>query len=165
MSEALLKRKEEIDKENAAKNKAKAEAAAKKRIERQLAEIEAAEKAAVRPVNTIYCDEADCGYIVNNLDCCPFHPMGRITRTKPIIVTPIKMHPTEVMHIPTVRHALTKNEAQKIIDTRNAKLIKTVKCNNCLLANCNCPQKLPSSKLPFSKLKKKVSFAQETKSR
>lgn len=46
MSEALLKRKEEIDKENAAKKKAKAEAAAKKRIARQLAEIEAAEKEA-----------------------------------------------------------------------------------------------------------------------
>ena len=163
MSEALLKRKEEIDKENAAKEKAKEKASAEKRIERQLAEIEAAEKAAVRPVNTIYCDEADCGYIVNNLDCCPFHPMGRITRTKPIIVTPIKIHTTEVTHKPTEIRILTEDEEQEIIDKKNANLIKTVRCNKCLLVNCNCIQKLPSGKLLYGKLQKKVSFAPGTK--
>ena len=158
MSVVLLKLQEKIDKENAAKKKAKEKAAAERRIARKLAEIEAAEKeaaekeAAVRLViNTIYCDA--CGYIVNDLDCCPFHPMSRITHTKPIIVT----------HPPTVRRDLTKNEAQKIIDTRNAKLIKTVKCNMCLLANCNCKQELSSSKLPSGKSKKKVSFAHDTK--
>jgi hypothetical protein len=46
MSESLLKRQEQIDKENAAKKKAKEKAAAEKRIARQLAELDAAEKAA-----------------------------------------------------------------------------------------------------------------------
>lgn len=46
MSEALLKRQENIDKENAAKKKAKEKAAAERRIARKLAEIEAAEKEA-----------------------------------------------------------------------------------------------------------------------
>jgi len=205
MSEDLLKLQEKIDKENAAKKKA----AAEKRIARQLAKIDAAEKAAAKEaaekaatkeaveaaaakeaaekaaakealvikrkkeiarhlaeldaaaaakeVNTTYCEEAGCGYIVNDLDCCPFHTMAKITRIKPIMVV-VKIHTTEVMPKPTRRHVLTEDEKQEIIDTKNAKLIKTVKCNMCLLANCNCPQKLPSGKS-----KKKVSFAYGTK--
>ncbi len=145
-SEALLKRQEKLNKENAAKEKAKEKAAAEKRIARQLAKIDAAEKAAAKEIDTIYCGEAGCVYIVNNLNCCPLHPMGKITRTKPIMVV-------------TVRHVLTEDEAQEIIYNRNAKLIKTVRCNQCLLVNCNCKQELPPSKLPSGKLKKKVSFA------